>query len=452
MYKAILQNLIIPVMDIKRQTNHLRFLSFLEKSQWLPRKEIGKIQAKLLRALLKHAYDTVPFYNFRFKQLGLKPETIRTVEQLAKLPKLTKQQIRDNLGDMVSYDFPKSTLTPFATGGSTGEPLRFFKDKRTMGWAEAATSRSYRWAGLDLGDKYIILWSSPFDLTTSRKVSGILYGGLMRYVILQSSNMSEQSMAEYVQMIKKFKPKTIKGYASSLVLFANYLKERGISGLNLHSIISTAENLLPSDRSLLEEQFGCDVFDTYGSREIAMMAGECSQHSGLHISAETVILEFAKDNEIVTPGELGEILVTDLQNFGMPLIRYSIGDAGKPTDEKCSCGRGLPLMKSIDGRVTDYVRASDGRYVPGPAFIYFFSDLPVKKYQIVQREPDRLTIKIVKDSNYSDSDDTKIICRIKQIVGNEVRINIEHVNQIPLSPKSGKFLPIISEINSFGHQ
>jgi phenylacetate-CoA ligase len=442
----------MPLMQIKSQNNHLECLGYLEKSQWLSRKEIEKIQLKLMKELLKHAYDTVPFYNSRFKRLGLKPEEIKTVEQLSKLPKLTKQEIRSNLDGMVSSSAPRSRLTPFATGGSTGEPLRFFKDNRTIGWSEASTTRSYRWAGLDLGDKYVILWSSPFDLSTARKVTGMVHGRLMRYVMLQSSNMSEQSMAEYVHLIRKFKPRTIKGYASSLLLFANYLKTNRISDLNLHSIISTAENLSQRGRKDLEAQFSCDVFDTYGSREFQMMAGECSEHSGLHISSETVILEFVKDNEAVAPGELGEILVTDLQNFGMPLIRYSIGDAGKPTDEICSCGRGLPLIKSVDGRVTDYIRAGDGRFVPGPAFIYFFSDLPVRKYQIVQKEPYRLIIKIVKESNYSESDDAKIRSRVNHVVGNEITVEIEHVSSIPRSLRSGKFLPVLSELSSFEHQ
>lgn len=449
MYNTILQKLILPLLEIRSQTNQTDYLKVLEKTQWFSRKEIEQIQLNHLRALLKYAYDTVPFYNRRFKENGLKPETIKTTEQLARLPKLTKEQIRKNLDSMVSYTVPKNRLTSFATGGSTGEPLRFFKDKQTISWAEAATNRSYRWAGLDVGDRYVILWSSPFDLSTSRRLSGILQGRLMRYKLLQSCDMSEQAMARYLQLIRKTRPKTIKGYASSLVLFSNYLKAQEISDLNLHSVISTAENLPPASRRMLEERFKCEVFDTYGSREIALMAGECSEHSGLHISAETVILEFTRDEETVAPGELGEILVTDLQNFGMPLIRYSIGDAGRSTDEVCQCGRGLPLMKSVDGRVTDFIRASNGRHVPGPAFIYFFSDLPVKKYQIIQDDFYRLIIKVIPETGYSQSDDQKIISRIRNIVGQDVEIKVEHVKDIQCSSRSGKFLPVISKIQGF---
>jgi phenylacetate-CoA ligase len=400
-----------------------------------------------MRALLRHAYDTVPFYRRRFQKAGLKPEMIRTVQHLAKVPKLTKQEIRANLSDIVSSAIPKGRLTPYSTGGSTGEPLRFFKDKRTISWSQAATNRCYRWAGVDLGDKYVILWGSPFDLTTSNKISGLLESRLMRYRILPSSYMSERSMAVYVQKIREFKPKSIKGYASSLVLFADYLKRRGISDLTLHSVISTAENLSSTDRALVQEQFKCDVYDTYGSREIATMSGECSRHCGLHISAETVVLEFVKEGESVASGELGQILVTDLNNYGMPLIRYSIGDAGKATDERCPCGRGLPLMKSVEGRVTDYIRAPDGRSIPGPAFTVVFADLPIRKYQIVQKELGMLLVKVVKDTGYSGDVDQKIISRLQQIVGSGIEVEIHYANSILSSARSGKFLPIVSEIS-----
>jgi len=450
MYKVGLRKLIMPVMDLQAHTTHLKSLQFLERSQWLRPSELRKLQNKRLRALLNHAYETVPFYRRRFKDAALKPDDIREVEQLNKLTPLTKAEIRKNINEIVSTQIPRSYLTPFATGGSTGTPLKFFKDRRTTSWAYAATSRSYQWAGLDLGDKYLILWSSPFDLSVSQELRGFLHQRLMRYQIVPSSQMSDSSMTRLVEIIRRYKPKALKGYASVLILFARFLSQHRINALNLHSVISTAETLFPADRKLMEEQFGCRVYDTYGSREIALMAGECEEHQGLHVSAETVALEFVEENENVAPGELGQILVTDLQNYGMPLIRYSIGDAGRPSDAVCSCGRGLPMIESIDGRVTDFIRASDKRYIPGPMFIYLFSDLPVRKYQIIQTELNKLTVKIVKDSGYSSSDDYKIMSRIKQIVGSEFAIDIDHVRSILPSSRSGKFLAVISKIPDFG--
>jgi phenylacetate-CoA ligase len=449
MYKVGLRKLIMPVMDLQAHTTHLKSLQFLERSQWLRPTELRELQNKRLRALLKHSYETVPFYRRRFKDAGLRPDDIREVGQLAKLPVLTKAEIRRNIREIVSTQIPRSQLTPFATGGSTGTPLKFFKDKRTTSWAYAATSRAYEWAELDLGDKYIVLWGSPFDLSVSQELKGFLHQRLMRYQIVPSSQMSDQTMVKFVETIRRYKPKALKGYTSVLVIFARYLKQHGIRTLNLHSVISTAETLFPADRKLMEEQFGCQVYDTYGSREIALMAGECKEHQGLHVSAETVVLEFVKENENVAPGELGQILVTDLQNYGMPLIRYSIGDAGKPSDAVCMCGRGLPLIESIDGRVTDFIRSSDKRYIPGPMFIYMFSDLPVRKYQIIQTELNKLTVKIIKDTGYSNTDDQKIMARIKQIVGQEFTIDIDHVSSIPPSSRSGKFLPVISKVPGF---
>jgi phenylacetate-CoA ligase len=450
MYKVGLRKLIMPVMDLQAHTTHLKSLQFLERSQWLRPTELRELQNKRLRALLKHTYETVPFYRRRFKDAGLRPDDIREVGQLAKLPVLTKAEIRKNIKEIVSRQIPRSQLTPFATGGSTGTPLKFFKDKRTTSWAYAATSRAYEWAGLDLGDKYIVLWSSPFDLSVSQELKGFLHQRLMRYQIVPSSQMSDQTMAKFVETVRRYRPKALKGYTSVLSIFARYLKEHRIGTLGLHSVISTAETLFPADRKLMEEQFGCKVYDTYGSREIALMAGECEEHQGLHVSVETVALEFVKENENVGAGELGQILLTDLQNFGMPLIRYSIGDAGKPSDAVCSCGRGLPMIESIDGRVTDFIRASDKRCIPGPMFIYLFSDLPVRKYQIIQTELNKLTVKIVKDLGYSSNDDYKIMSRIKQIVGSKFAVDIDHVRSILPSSRSGKFLAVISEIPALG--
>jgi phenylacetate-CoA ligase len=449
MYKTGLKKLIMPVLDLQGHTTHLKSFQFLEKSQWLTPGQLRELQNNRLRALLQHAYETVPFYRRRFKTAGLKPDDIRTVEQLTKLPPLTKDEIGKNMKEIVSTQTPKSQLTPFATGGSTGTPLRFYKDKRTISWAYAATSRCYKWAGLDLGDKYLILWGSPFDLSVSQELKGLLHQRLMRYQILPSTQMSDSSMVKSVEIIRRYKPKALKGYASVLILFARYLRQHRTDALNLHSVISTAETLSPDDRKFMQEQFGCPVYDTYGSREIALMAGECEEHHGLHISSETVALEFVKENENVAAGELGQILVTDLQNYGLPLIRYSIGDAGRPSDVVCSCGRGLPLMESVDGRVTDFIRTSDDRYIPGPMFIYMFSDLPVQKYQVVQTELNKLTVKIVKDAGYSPTDEQKIISRMKQIVGSEFAIDVEYVSSIPSSSRSGKFLAVISKIPAF---
>lgn len=446
MYKAVLKNLIMPLIDVKSQTSHVRCLNFLEKSQWLSPDELQALQNKKLRALLKHAYETVSFYRKRFKEAHIRPETLRNVKDIARLPILTKEEVRKNLPNLVSSAVPTRRLTLFATGGSTAEPVKFYKDRRTTSWAYAATSRSYRWAGLDLGDKYMILWGSPFDLSVSKRVAGFLHSQFMRYQLLPSSYMSDQDMANFVTAIRRYKPKALKGYASALVLFARYMKEHQVRNLNLHSVISTAENLYPADRKLIEEQFDCDVYDTYGSREFAMMAAECKEHHGLHVSAETVVLEFARDGENVAAGELGEILVTDLENYGMPMIRYAIGDAGRPTDEVCSCGRGLPLMKSIDGRVTDFARAVDGRYVPGPDLLFFFLGIHAKKYQIIQKQYEKVIVRIVKDTDYSDLDEKRFVTGIKQTLGNTVEVATEYVNQIPSSSRSGKFLSVICEI------
>lgn len=436
-------------MEIKSGTNQSRCFRILEKTQWLNRDQIELLQYNSLKAILRHTYANVPFYRQRFKETGIKPEDIKSINQLVKFPKLTKADIRSNFHRMISTSTPVHKLVPNATGGSTGEPLKFAKDKRTISWANAAVVRNYSWAGLEAGDKYVSLWGSPFDISLSRKLSGFLKNLFERHRMLPSSEMSERSMAQYAKIIRSFKPKAIKGYASALAFFARYLERQGICDLNLHSVISTAEKLFSQDREIIQKQFNCEVYDTYGSREFAIMAGECREHIGYHVSSETVLLEFVKDNEHVSPGDLGEILVTDLQNYGMPLIRYAIGDAGIPCEGTCSCGRGLPLIGSISGRVTDFIRAHNGKYISGPGLTLIFSDLSVRRYQIVQRSLDRFFVRIVREPDYSDKDDKAIVSRMKEVVGEDAEIIIQHFSSIPKSPRSGKYRFIISEVPLF---
>jgi phenylacetate-CoA ligase len=207
--------------------------------------------------------------------------------------------------------------------------------------------------------------------------------------------------------------------------------------------------LFAPDRALVEKQLNCEVYDTYGCREVAMLAGECPEHAGYHISSETVLLEFVRDGEGVSAGELGEILITDLQNYGMPLIRYSVGDAGEPSDELCSCGRGLPLMKSIEGRVTDFICTADGKYISGPALTLIFSDLNVVRYQVVQRKIDQFLVSVIVDHGYSEADDLKIVSRMKTLIAPNIEVDVQHVNSIPKSSRSGKHRAIISEVPLF---
>ncbi|MBA7664552.1 Phenylacetate-coenzyme A ligase [subsurface metagenome] len=295
-----------------------------------------------------------------------------------------------------------------------------------------------------MGDKVAYLWGSPRDLSAQQDLSHKILHLVFRTIYLDVFNMSEKRMEEFAQKLVKFKPKAIIAYASAAYLFARFLQHREIKDIRPGAVITQAEKLLQEQRQLIEEIFDCEVFDFYGSREVSAMSAECPQHKGYHISAENVVLEFIKDNKPVPPGETGKILVTDLHNYAMPFIRYENGDLGVPSGEKCSCGRGLPLMHSVEGRITDTLVIGN-KFISSPSLTLIFKDLPVKQYQLVQETESELTIKIVKTDEYTDNHTEQILKLMQTYVGSNVKLNLQFVSQIPPT-KSGKYRFIISKV------
>jgi len=295
----------------------------LEKTQYLPREEINRLQIKNLRALIKHAYRTVPYYHRAFKETGLRPEDIKTIKDLKKLPVLNKVVIRQNFRDLISRDFPKSQLLSYQTGG-TGSPLKFFNTRDQRSWEIAAEYRAYSWAGYRLGDRCFMFWGSPIDLGTHTRryvqIAKNVARLLERIVMVDPWVVSNRVLSRFAQMLKEFDPKIVRGYAGPVYIVARYLLENNIDDVRPKAVITGAETLFDPMRKTIERAFGCPVFDYYGTREVGAIAAECREHCGYHITAENVVLEFIREGEHVSCGENGAILITGLRNYGMPLI------------------------------------------------------------------------------------------------------------------------------------
>jgi phenylacetate-CoA ligase len=240
---------------------------------------------------------------------------------------------------------------------------------------------------------------------------------------------------------------------------ARYLNKRDLVLARPKAVFTSAETLFPFQRKTIEETFGCPVFDYYGSREIGAIAAECEQHSGYHVSAENVAVECIKDSEQVEEGERGVMLITNLRNFGMPFIRYAIGDVGKPSNEVCNCGRGLPLLESIEGRVSQFMAVYDknskqiipmSTAAPGPISMTLMQ-VPLESYRIIQESLDRIIIKAVKGEGYSQKHTDFVINHMQEILGTNVKIEFEFLSYLPSLP-SGKRSVFVSKINSFQTQ
>ncbi|RLI74710.1 hypothetical protein DRP04_14375 [Archaeoglobales archaeon] len=265
--------------------------------------------------------------------------------------------------------------------------------------------------------------------------------------------MTDEKIERYVQELKRFKPKFIRGYPSALFIFAKYLDENNIHDIQPKAVFTTSETLLSYQRRFIQDVFGCDVYDGYGCRDGNANAMECVEHTGYHVASEQVIMEFVRNGEGVSE-DMGEIVVTDLHNYAMPFIRYAVGDVGTPTDETCSCGRGLPLLKSIEGRVLDIITLEDGTMLSGEALIMCISNLSVaksvKQYQIIQESESKLVVKIVKGEAYTPRDSRNILSALRNHVGDKMDIRIEFVDNIPTT-RAGKRQYVISKVTKSIH-
>jgi len=453
-YPFLMNNLILPVYDIARGTSRFRYGRTLNKTQWLASRDVESLQKQSLRLLLKHAFETVPYYRRLFREAGLVLDDVREPKDLVKLPVLTKEELRKDFRNMVSRAADPSTLIPSQSGG-TGDPVRFFITKGSFSWEVAAEFRAYEWAGYRLGDRCFTFWGSPIDLAKSMALVKRFAQILERRFMADTFVISEEALVRFAHLLRRFKPRIIRGYASSVFMVAEHLKENHIVDVRPTAVITAAETLHASMRKTIEDAFECPVFDYYGTREIGAIAAECQEHKGYHISAENVVVEFERDGEPVAPGEKGTMLMTDLRNFGMPLIRYKIGDVGVPSEEPCCCGRGLPMMSSIEGRVSDFMAFYDkesGRVKPvGPIYPVIMSavmHLPIENCQVIQNALNKLVVAIVKGNGYSQRHTEFLVEYIKRYLGSEIEIEIEFVNYIP-PLKSGKRSNFISKLDPF---
>lgn len=446
-YPKIVRKVILPLSDIAVGTKISKNLKFLEKSQWWSIEELQKYQNKKLRALIKHAYENVPYYHHEWKKLNLKPEDIKTVKDLRKIPIITKEDIRKNFGDFKSKDFAVRKPNPGATGGSTGEPLKFYYDWAvwSMDWACAYRGRGF--AGYHVGDKIVTIGGSslvPSQKSSFRKQAKSKI--IERHIGLSAFDMNEENMRKYAEIITRYKPQFLRGYASSLYIFAKFCEEDSINFPTVQAAFTTAETLFEPYRKEIENAFDVEVFDGYGCRDGGTNAYECAEHTGLHISTEKSAVEFINDNENVASGERGKVILTDLYNYSFPFIRYDVGDIGIPTDEKCPCGRGLPMIKKMEGRTTEIIQFSDGTMWAGPVLTLVFKDFDILQYQIIQEKWDRIILRIVKGKTFSEKDAKKLIQIFNYHVGENGSVEIEYMDKIPLT-KSGKRRFIISKVH-----
>ena len=345
---------------------------------------------------------------------------------------------------------PGLRLIAKATGGSSGEPLQFDFDTGSNDRRMAAWHRGYGWAGAGPGTKQTYIWGAPIgDVPLWRRAKNHLYHALYRREVLNSFLLSEQTALEYLRRINDRRPEVIVAYAAPLFSFAQILKERGLEPHSPRSIVVGAEALQGFQRALIEDVFRAPVFETYGSREFMLLGAECDRHSGLHLTAEQILLEVVDDDgRPVAPGSEGNVVVTDLFNYGMPFVRYATGDRALAGTGPCSCGRGLPLLGRVLGRRLDVLGTPDGRRIGGEVFVYLLmaESATVRRFQVVQEAPDEIVLRVVLAPGVAALPD-RTVAAVRSVVGEAVQLRIERVDDIPLT-RSGKLQVVVNRLGA----
>jgi phenylacetate-CoA ligase len=417
----------------------------LERTQWWPPERLAALQLEKLRALLTRASGGVPYYRDLLGQLGIAPAQLKSMADLARLPFLTKDLIRAN-ADRLKSD-RAGTLKRYNTGGSSGEPLVFYIGPDRVAHDVAAKWRATRWWGVDIGDPEIVVWGSPIELGAQDRVRAFR-DRLLRTKLLSAFEMSPAKLDGFVAEIRAMRPKMLFGYPSALAHIARHARARGVhmDDLGIRVAFVTAERLYDDQKALIASTFGCRVANGYGGRDAGFIAHECPE-GGMHISAEDVLVEIVDAaGTSLPPGESGEIVVTHLATGDFPFIRYRTGDVGILDAARCPCGRGLPLLREIQGRTTDFVVAADGTVMHGLALVYVVRDLPgIGAFKIVQESPARTRVLVVPASGYSPGVEDEIRKGFRARLGQDVEVIVERVDEVR-PERSGKFRYVVSQV------
>lgn len=428
-----------------RQRPTLRHLSFLHYSEWWSLDELRAFQLAELRKLLRHAQANVPWYRRRFAEVGVSAEDVVTLEDLTKLPLLTREEAAPSLSERESEVPPRIDVRKM-TSGTTGKPIEFGYDWGSEHWRNAVKLRGYGWAHYRPGDVSLHYWGSIAAIhhqPLGKRAKVALDHAVKREHFVDCTDRSDEALAQVVRTMHHLRPAVLVCYAQAGAALARHIVETGSSVPEGMSVICAAERLFPADRQVMVRAFGPDVFETYGSREVMLIAAECEAHDGMHVSMENLIVELVVRDagriRPAEPGETGEVVITDLHNFGAPFIRYVTGDlASALPPGRCACGRALSRLAKVDGRTNDTLRDSKGKPVSGLFFAVMFSVMAdkVRQFQVLQRRDRSLVVSLVPARAF----DEQVVELVRQSANKAlggVPVEVRVVPEIAVEP-SGK--------------
>ncbi len=433
----------------ERMTGRRVMVAFeeLQSTQWLSRDELYALQRWKLQALIEYVTQHVPYYQRSFKEAGFEPSDLkRDPDCFRHLPTTDKASVRDHVRDLMTTDpSRRKSMHQHSTSGSTGQPLVFWEDNSFRDYVTADVLRHLTWAGWRFGDCHVYLWGLGQEQSLKQQMRSSLMDWALNRFVQDASVLSEATMHSLVRRIRSHRPKLLFGYASSLYHLAQFVEQENQNDLRLQAVFSSAEVLYPHQRQVIERAFRCRVFNRYGALEAGGLGCECEAHAGMHISVENCLIEVLNGSEPAQPGESGQVVITNLNNYAFPFVRYRLDDIARlGTPRGCPCGRQQPMLEVVEGRVNDLLRTPDGRLVRGFAEA-MLQIQGIRQFQIVQQALDLITIQLVTDSSFPRSQLEAIERLCKKVMGATTRVVFEFRDSIPVLG-SGKFRYIRSQV------
>lgn len=407
----------------------------VEKTQWLDREEIRAIQWQKFKKVITHAYDNVPFYRKRFSDFGITPKQIKKWEDLQLIPILSKDDLRSNTDFLMAED-KRYVFDKYSSSGSTGSSSIIYIDRNAAAHRHAVVIRSERWMEYEFSDSMVQFSGSHLDF--KNRLKDTLKDFFLNRKTFSTRAFDEVHMLRYFDKIKCFKPSLIYGFTSAIFKFAQFLTENNLdlNTFKIKAVITMGEPLFTHQKEMIAKVFDTQVYEKYGAEEVGAIAYECPE-GNLHEMSELVCVEAERNKG---NKQIGPLLITDLNNLVMPLIRYKIGDVGAVSSSKCSCGRGLPIIKEISGRSVDFIKTPDGKIMHGINFDYIpkYFLKEIKQFQIIQNDINAVCINLVKDIAFNNQTLVNFEKKLRKLLGNKIKIEYVFKESIPREEGTGK--------------
>lgn len=434
------------IVDLIRRTDAEGVFEELNETQWWPKEKLERLQFDRLKALLIHCKRNVPYYKDLFDSVGFNPDEPFNIEDFKRIPVCTKDTMRQNFERLKAVNIQDYKPRVKTTGGSTGQPINYLNDFKSHSYLAANNLRVWS-VGSDytIGDKFITIAHGSL-MPKNNTWKNRFYFLFQNSILITSYHLNEERLNEAINIINSSSAKFIYGYSSSILMIAKFAEAKNIKITSkLQAIFTTSDMLYKNQRELIEKVFGVIVYDSYGCPESGIVSFECNEHNGYHLNQESSYVEIlSQDIE-----GLGKIVSTPLLNYAMPLIRYETGDVGKYSHEQCKCGRWLPKITQLGGRIRDFVILEDGRYIHGAFFNHlkpFYNNDWIGEYQIIQKAYDHLLIKITPRRMPTEKDKEIIINELRKGLLSTMKIDFD-LNGVQYT-SGGKFRLIISEVQT----